>query len=77
MFKTCKVKKPTHLNPHCQLGLSSIDHSVSIHQSCQYRQYSDITKEPKKTDKGNNSVIVKQNCYYLPRNENTLQCICM
>jgi len=31
------------------LGLSLIGLSVSIHQSCQYRRYSDISKEPKKT----------------------------
>ena len=53
------------------LGLSSIGHSVSIHQSCQYRRYSDISKEPEE-DKRNNSVIVKQNLYYLPSNENTM-----
>jgi len=27
----------------------SIGHFVSIHRSCQYRRYSDILKEPKKT----------------------------
>ena len=30
-------------------GMSSTGHSVLIHQSCQYRQYSDISKEPKNT----------------------------
>ena len=31
------------------IGLSSIGHSVLIHRSCQYRRYSDISKEPEKT----------------------------
>ena len=31
------------------IGLSSIAHSVSIHRPCQYRRYSDILKETKKT----------------------------